>query len=884
MSTEHWHTPGQAFRRRVKRSVAVVFVIFIGLVTAMVAYNVRETQSQRDTPLLLNVTERQGTLTYRYVNEVLLKAAGFTADPTETRATLEETAAALLDGGKVGTPREGSDELIPVPRATEWRLRAKLTQEKKLIGELTAAGDVVLAAGLTGAADPPKVLALRLAAGKLATVVNDSSYQLQEDERASLASLAEVEIILGVLSAIAAIGMATILVRSTNRQSARFRSLVHNSWDVIFVADRGGAIRYLSPSYERVFGVPVEERYGIRFLELVHPDDLPAVRETIAELDRTPGGTATIEGRMAGADGRWVWIEGAASNLLDDQSVGSYVMNARDVTVQREAALELEQARDAAVEANRELERSNELLAVASQHKTDFLANMSHELRTPLNAIIGYTEMLSEEAAESGANSFLPDLDRIGSAGRHLLDLINNILDLSKIEAGKMDLFYETFRVADAVDAVVGTIGQLIERDGNTLRVEVAPDAGEMRADLTKIRQTLFNLLSNATKFTDNGEITFSVVREPGDPEMVAFRVRDTGIGMTPEQVARLFEEFTQADASTTRRYGGTGLGLTISRRFCQMMGGDIEVESEPGRSSTFTARIPAVGGMVLPDSLAAHVEIVPAAGAPVVLAIDDDPSTLDLLKRFLGREGFRVVTATGGTEGLELARSLNPVAITLDVMMPEVDGWTVLTSLKADPVLRNIPVIMLTIVDEKNLGYVLGANDYLTKPIERELLIAALARYRPGPAALNVLVVEDDADAREAVRRMLLREGWQVIEARDGRVGLERVRAYHPDVVLLDLMMPEMDGFEFIDELRGDPEIAGTPIVVITAMALGEAERLRLRRHVETILTKGSYDRTELLARVRSLVAASSAKRAADTPVEEQPTDPPPSDPPPTA
>jgi CheY-like chemotaxis protein/anti-sigma regulatory factor (Ser/Thr protein kinase) len=408
---------------------------------------------------------------------------------------------------------------------------------------------------------------------------------------------------------------------------------------------------------------------------------------------------------------------------------------------------------------------------------------------------------------------------------------------------------------------VVATIQPLVQQKGNRLLLEEEAGLGAMHADVTKVRQALFNLLSNASKFTEQGAITLAVAREVVDGvSWITFRVTDTGIGMTAEQLANLFQAFTQADASTTREYGGTGLGLVITRRFCQMMGGDVTVESAVGEGTTFTIRLPAtVGGPPAPEAPPAEAPAGRGETAPesTVLVVDDDAASRELLENFFRKEGFAVVSAGSGPEGIRLARELRPAVITLDVMMPGMDGWAVLTQLKADPALADTPVIMVTIVDDRNLGYALGATDYLTKPVDRERL-AALARKYRGPGARDrVLIVEDDASTRAMLRKTLERDGWEVAEAENGLRGLEEVARRRPSLILLDLMMPEMDGFAFVTELRATEEGRRLPIVVLTAKDVTPEERRRLTGSVEVILQKGAASRETLLAEIRTLVRA---------------------------
>ena len=474
----------------------------------------------------------------------------------------------------------------------------------------------------------------------------------------------------------------------------------------------------------------------------------------------------------------------------------------------------------------------------ANETKSQFLANMSHELRTPMNAVIGYSEMLEEEAEDEGLTDFIPDLKKIQSAGRHLLELINGILDLSKIEANKMELYLETGDVARLVDGAVSTVKPLAEKNGNTLTIEKDENLGQMHVDRTKVRQALLNLLSNAAKFTDEGTIRLAVHRSTlQGQDWLEFAVSDSGIGMNEAQLAKLFQPFTQADASTTRKYGGTGLGLTISKHFCEMMGGTIEVQSAPGRGSTFTIRLPAVATDSTVQSAAADEANNPdkqqarnVAGKPTVLVIDDDATIRDIMRKVLTREGFHVVTASGGEEGLRLARQIRPVAITLDVLMPDMDGWMVLSKLKSDPELADIPVVMQTIVDDKKTGYALGASEYVTKPVDRARIASILSRFS-GPSDSNaIMIVEDDIEVMRLLREQLRKEGFEVIEARTGRDALGLLHKQTPRMILLDLLMPEIDGFDVLEKIRANPEWQSIPVVILTGKDLSDDDSRRLR------------------------------------------------------
>jgi signal transduction histidine kinase/CheY-like chemotaxis protein len=508
---------------------------------------------------------------------------------------------------------------------------------------------------------------------------------------------------------------------------------------------------------------------------------------------------------------------------------GGFIAIYTDITERKQAELAIRKAKEDAES--------------ASKVKSAFLANMSHELRTPLNAIIGYSELLAEDAADRSDSAALADLEKIGAAGRHLLGLINEILDLSKIEAGKMELYIEKVALRTAIDEVKSLVTPLIEKNGNTLIIECPDDIGSLRTDLTKLKQCLINLTSNAAKFTKSGTVTLRVSRTDGDDGFphVVFAVQDSGIGMTEEQIGRLFQAFTQADSSTTRNFGGTGLGLTITRHFVTMLGGSISVTSTPGQGSTFTVDLPDRAGLLPKDDDVIDVDDgMRAASAITVLIVDDDDAVHDVLSATLGREGYLLLHARDGAEALAIMRRTPPDVVTLDVQMPKVDGWSVLGIMKSEPELQNIPVVMLTIVDDRNLGFSLGASEFMTKPIDRARLTALVRKLTSNAKNATVLIVDDEADVRGVVKATVESAGMRSAEAANGREALQWLESNAPPaLILLDLMMPVMDGFEFLEKIRKVDRWSDIPTVVLTAKNLSDRERSFLAERTLLVLSK---------------------------------------------
>jgi len=503
-----------------------------------------------------------------------------------------------------------------------------------------------------------------------------------------------------------------------------------------------------------------------------------------------------------------------------------------------------------------EMETARDEARDASDQKTKFFANMSHELRTPLNAILGYGEMLYEDCEDLGYDDLLPDLKKITSSGSHLLSLINNILDLSKIEAGKMELFVTSFEIESMVQTIKDVSEPLAAKNDNGFVINLEGALGSMSQDETKLRQCLTNFLSNGFKFTKNGTVTLDVkARMVGDIEFIDFAVIDTGAGMSPEGVAKVFEEYTQAERSTSANYGGTGLGLPISKKFAEMMGGDVIVTSEEGVGSVFTMSVPRECPEYNEDEVEGNVINLDEQDNLVVL-VDDDVAMHDLIKRTISKLNLTLLGATNSEKGMELIREVKPKLILLDVLMPGRDGWSLLKECKTDKDLKDIPVIMISQLNQSNLASSLGANDYLTKPIDRSHFINTLKRILGNDTQdKKVLVIDDDKDVRELLSRLLKDAGYRPIDARDGKEGLERTKD-EPALIILDLEMPRMDGFEFLDNYIKDvPEEKRAPVLVFSGKDLTDVQEDLLKERVVGLVKKDDVSMDNLSKMIQGIV-----------------------------
>jgi PAS domain S-box-containing protein len=638
----------------------------------------------------------------------------------------------------------------------------------------------------------------------------------------------------------------------------KYRHIINAAADAIISLDEHGLVCEFNAAAEQMFGFTKAELLGKSLIPIMPPHLRDAhtagLQRYLMTGQRQLSHWHNIELPGYTRDGREFPLE-VSFSLLEASDKKFLTGVLRDITERKRVEGALHQAREAA--------------EAATQAKSVFLANMSHELRTPMNAIIGFTRLVMRRSQDVLPQRQYENLEKILMSAEHLMTLINDILDLSKIEAGHMEVHPGSFSLETVVDVCLHTLEPMVLSEHIRLVKDIDAALPLLATDQDKVQQILMNLLSNAVKFTRAGTITVAAWHHDG---VLTMAVTDTGIGIPAEALEHIFEEFRQVDSSTTRQYGGTGLGLAISRRLAQLLGGDITVQSTVEVGSTFTVTLPLHYAAV---SLGTRVATIPAPeeslslpeSDKILLAIDDDPDVIYLLRENLAEAGYRVVGATSAEEGLQQARVLHPLAITLDILMPHKDGWQLLHELKTDATTRDIPIIVLSVVDNKALGYQLGAFDYLLKPFDREAILAALTRIPPQHGRL--LVVDDDVQIVDLVRQCLEGEPYEVVAAADGQEALEAIAQHRPDILLLDLLMPRLDGFAVIERLRQDAQYHQLPIIVLTAKTLTAPEYARIEQSVRTVIQKQGWGYDTLKQELWGILQVSRGPLYAATPEE---------------
>jgi signal transduction histidine kinase/CheY-like chemotaxis protein len=645
------------------------------------------------------------------------------------------------------------------------------------------------------------------------------------------------------------------MVRVLEGTAEPYRVMVDAAGEGTVVLDAGGVVLFANRAMGRLVGRQAGALVGFKLGAHMSETTERIFSQSLPDLMK--GGTLDIKLRR-GDESVPVHLSARPIHFAGFDGV---IVVATDFSALQELTDELEQR---VLDRTAELRRVNQWLQDASariveanRHKTIFLTNMSHELRTPLNAIIGFSELLlTAREKPYDAATQTQFLEQILVGGRHLLGLINDILDLSKVESGQMELRLQTVAMGPLLDQVIRTMEALAMKKHLLVHTSVA-DALEVTADPGKLKQMVLNLLSNAVKFTaDGGTVTVKAVRVA---DTVEISVADNGIGITESEQVQIFKEFHQVDQGTRMPQQGTGLGLTLTERLAALHGGTVRVRSEIGKGSVFTITLPISPalGPVSPHD-AEHAPEHEDPSKPLILVVEDNPPAAELIKRQLGGAGFRTHVARSGAEALGLVRTLKPAAITLDILLPDMDGWDVMTQLKRDESTIGIPIIVVSVVDNPELGLALGAIDYLVKPVVGGELIKRLHQLDlelHGGSGHLVLVVDDEATHRNWIVSALEPAGYRVIQAAGGRDAIKMTRKHHPSVVLLDLMMPVVSGFDVIEALNADQSTRKIPIVVITAAELTDTERLFLKQRVSTILRRGSVGAADLLSLLRTTI-----------------------------
>jgi len=853
-----------------------IVAAFVVLIVAMVGYNAWALGRQHATPLQVNVTGRQRTLVERYIAETWSAA-----DPTLsgsggglaalTIKDLRQSRKTLLEGGKVVALTDNA-RFSEVPRVTDPLVRADLEREAPLIAKLVRQGDRLVTNGRSSPTFADDLLNLQVTGLELRTLAGHAAARETSAAQASVSRLVSIEILLGLLGALAAVGMGLLLWRSGRRQSERFRSLVHNSSDLITVVDENAIALYQSPSSIRVLGYEPEAVVGTKLTDLLHPSDKADVIAAFADVYDRPGDTIDLIFRLRHHDGTWVTMEGGIRNVIADKAVGGFVVNTRDVTEREEIAAQLAAARDEAID--------------ASRTKSEFLASMSHEIRTPMNAVIGLTGLLLDTPLDAEQSEYATG---VRNAAEGLLDIINGILDFSKVEAGKIELETVDFDIGELAEDVVALLGDAAHAKDLELLAHCSPDLPRsLRGDPTRLRQILVNLVSNAVKFTAVGEVVLRVrvVGTGVGTATVRFEVSDTGIGIAPQDQARMFDPFSQADSSTTRRFGGTGLGLAIAKQLIELMGGDLGCESVVDEGSTFWFEVP----LALQASAATDGPVhVPDLEALRALIVDDNATNRLILREQLSSWGMHPDETDNGRAALDVMRAAAgrgeayDLAI-LDLNMPGMDGLELARTIAAEPSIADARLFLLSSSGRvaREASEAAGLSATLTKPVRQSelfnCLIAGLqvadVAKEPEQAIISttqaethahVLLVEDNTMNQLVATRMLAKLGVRVDVAENGLEALDALGQHRFDAVLMDCQMPEMDGYEATREIRRREAATGhhVPIIAMTAAAMDGDREACLATGMDDYITK-PISPEDIDAALKRWIADSPAPAAA--------------------
>lgn len=679
------------------------------------------------------------------------------------------------------------------------------------------------------------------------------------------------------------------LAESAEDAKSYLENVLDNVADSIITTDNKGSIVEFNPGATRIFGYAREEMVGKHIETLwINPEQ----RREILTLMERDGFVSNHETELQTKDGRVLDTNVTLSYIINDagERLGTVGIT-KDITETKRLQRELEaknielrelneRLEEKVMERTQELRHANAELERSNKIKSQFIATMSHELRTPLNSILGFSELLGEDRAGTLSDKQKRYISNIYNSGSHLLQLINNILDLAKIESGKMELNPERFFVPQAIDEVTSVIRPLFDKKHLMFGITVDREVANITADRIKFKQVLYNLLSNAVKFTpERGEITLHAQMVEGnnyltifDPKTARIKnhlqisIADSGIGIKPEDQERIFSEFEQVDNSYARRYEGTGLGLALTKRLVELHDGLISVQSEEGKGSTFSiilppgeepvVSLPYVCADMADEAIDAFAER--SGSTPLIVVVEDDAPTRELLTLYLAEGGYQVATVKNGDDAIATIRKMEPFAVILDVMLPGKDGWQILQELKSDPELKEIPIIMATMVDNQELGFALGATDYLTKPIDRTSLVKKLdhitnanKRHRK---PVTILCIDDHADVLELLNGILETGGYSALTANSGKEGIEKAIAYRPDMIILDLMMPDMDGFEVAQALKSNVATSDIPICILTAKDISVEERIELAGKIESVMQKSFFTKEDLLMHIRDL------------------------------